>query len=75
MMNRKELKSIAYALGISAAHKKQRIVAAAQCPEMMELIKTADCRNGNCIPLLKAFSAGVAAEIHQQTIRELGKKA
>lgn len=75
MTNRKELKTIAHAIGISEAHKKQRIVAAAQCTEMMELIKTTGCKNGDCIPLLKAFNAGVAAEIHQQTIQELGEKA
>lgn len=70
MMSKKELKTIAYALGISEAHKKRCIVPAAQCKEMMELIKSAGCRNGDSIPILKAFNAGVAAEIHQQTIRE-----
>ena len=75
-MTKKELKTIAYALGISEAHKKRRIVAAAQCPEMMEFIKkNANSYVGECMPLLKAFNAGVVAEIHQQTIQELGEKA
>lgn len=72
MTNKKELKTMAYALGVSEAHKEQRIVAAAHCKKMMELIKTAGCRAGDSIPLLKAFNSGVAAEIHQQTIQELG---
>lgn len=64
------MKTIAYAIGVSEAHKKQRIVAAAQCPEMMEFIKkNANSRASECISLLKAFNAGVAAEIHQQTIQ------
>lgn len=70
-MVKRELKALAYGIGISEAHKKQRIVTAAQCPEMMELIKTTGSRSGDCIPLLKAFNAGVAAEIYQQTIQEL----
>lgn len=75
-MTKKELKALAYAIGISETRKKQRIVAAAQCPEMMEFIKMHSTgRVGECIPLLKAFNAGVAAEIHQQTIKELGGKA
>lgn len=68
-MTKKELKTTAYALGINEAHKNQQIVAAAQCPEMMEFIKkNASGRVGGSIPLLKAFNAGVAAEIHQQTM-------
>lgn len=74
-MTKRELKTIAYGIGISEAHKKQRIVAAAQCPEMMEFIKkNANSYIEESIPLLKAFNAGVAAEIHQQTILELGEK-
>lgn len=72
-MTKKELKAIAYAIGVSEAHKKQRIVAAAQCQEMMEFIKkNANSRVGESIPLLKAFNAGVAAEIQQQTFQEFG---
>lgn len=70
-MIKKELRAIAYGIGVSEAHKKQRIVAAAQCPEMMEFIKknATNSRVGETIPLLKAFNAGVAEEIHQQTIQ------
>ncbi len=68
-MTKKELKTIAYVIGIREAHKKQRIVAASQCLEMMKFIKkNANSCIGESIPLLKAFNAGVAAEIHQQTI-------
>ena len=38
-MTKKELETIAYGIGVSEAHKKQRIVTAAQCPEMMEFIE------------------------------------
>lgn len=70
-MAKRELKALAYGIGISEAHKERRIVSASQSKQMMEFLKSTDCRNCESIPLLKAFNAGVAAEIHQQTIQEL----
>lgn len=70
-MTKRELKALAYGIGISEAHKERRIVAASQSKQIMEFLKSADCRNCESITLLKAFNAGVAAEIYQQTIQEL----
>lgn len=69
-MAKRKLKALAYGIGISEAHKEHRIVAASQSKQMMELLKSVDCHNCESIPLLKVFNAGVAAEIHQQTIQE-----
>lgn len=70
-MTKRELKTLAYGIGISEAHRERRIVAVSQSKQMMEFLKLVDCRNCESIPLLKAFNAGVAAEIHQQTIQEM----
>lgn len=70
-MTKRELKALAYGIGISEAHEERRIVAASQSKQMMEFLKSADCRNGESVFLIKAFNAGVAAEISQQTMQEL----
>lgn len=70
-MNKRELMILTYAIGISEASAKRRIVPAAHSSAMMEFLREHPTKSGEAVYLIQAYNEGVAAEISQQTRAEL----
>ena len=64
------LEKQAFSIGIDEANENGYIVTAAHSDRMMSFIEEHSKSVGDCIPWLKAYNKGVAAEISRQTREE-----